>query len=294
LALVVLAASCAWLFYDGSSFSRASYAVDIGAIRTAAANIEGSRVRDIQVETLSHSSEPQIFMVAGTSWKHVDLVRVSYRLVFPDRSIIIDTAYDAATAKATRADSYDDAAWTRLQNAMRAAYCVIVTHEHADHIGGLLASPYWREVLPKALITQEQFDDESSSSPVRWPEGSRLQFKPLHYEDYLAIAPGVVLIKAPGHTAGSQMIYVQRADGQEYLFLGDVASMLDNVRLVSIRSHLVTNFLSHDDRAKVVAQTRALHQLAIEQPGITLVPGHDGAVLADLVARKLLMSPFTP
>jgi glyoxylase-like metal-dependent hydrolase (beta-lactamase superfamily II) len=294
LAVIVLAAACAWLFYDGSAFSSATYALDIGAIRTAAASIEGSRARDIQVETLSRSSEPQIFMVAGTSWKHVDLVRVSYRLMFPDQAIIIDTAYDAATAKATRSDSYDDAAWTRLQNAMRIASHVLVTHEHADHIGGLLASPYWHEVLPKALITQEQFDDVNSARPVRWPAGSRSQITPLRYQNCLAIAPGVVLIKAPGHTAGSQMIYVQRADGHEYLFMGDVASMLDNVRLTSIRSRLVTNFVSHDDRAKVVAQTKALHQLAIEQPGITMVPGHDGAAIADLVARKLLTTPFTP
>jgi glyoxylase-like metal-dependent hydrolase (beta-lactamase superfamily II) len=46
------------------------------------------------------------------------------------------------------------------------------------------------------------------SRPVQWPEGSRESFKPLDYTGYSAVAPGVVLIKAPGHTPGSQIIYV--------------------------------------------------------------------------------------
>jgi len=292
--VIVLSAGYFWLFLDGSAFSSADYAFDIDAVRKAAATINGARATEIEVETISHTAVPETVMVAGTSWQRVDLVRVSYRVIFPDQSIIIDTAYDAETARKGGADRYDDAAWGRLQDAMRSASRIVVTHEHADHIGGLLASPYWHDLLPKALITAEQFDNPQGSWPAAWPEGSRAEFKPLRYDALLAIAPGIVLIKAPGHSPGSQMIYVQRADGQEYLFMGDVASMLENVSRVSIRSHLVTNFISHDDRAAVLAETKALHRLAAAEPGIALVPGHDGAAIAALVESKLLTAGFTP
>jgi glyoxylase-like metal-dependent hydrolase (beta-lactamase superfamily II) len=294
LFVVVLSAGYYWLFGDGGALSSAEYSFDINTVRKTAASMAGARGTDIQVETLSHKAVPETTMVAGTGWRQVDLVRVAYRVAFPDQSIVIDTAYDAETARKRGENRYDDEAWLRLQEGMRSATHIIVTHEHADHIGGLLASPYWKEVLPKALITEEQFDNPQGSLPLTWPEDSRGKYKPLRYDTLLAIAPGVVLIKAPGHTPGSQMIYVQLAGGQEYLFMGDVASLLDNVRQTSIRSRLVTKFISGDDRAEVVAETKALHRLAVDEPNIVLVPGHDGAAISTLIDRKLLTTGFAP
>ena len=126
-----------------------------------------------------------------------------------------------------------------------------------------------------------------------WPEGSREKFRPLHYDRLLVIAPGVVLIRAAGHTPGSQMIYVVLADGQEYIFMGDVASMADNVRLTHLRSRLVTDFMTHDDRSAELAQTRALHALSLSDPKIALVPGHDAQAIGDFERRGLLKVGFS-
>jgi glyoxylase-like metal-dependent hydrolase (beta-lactamase superfamily II) len=41
-----------------------------------------------------------------------------------------------------------------------------------------------------------------------------------------ALAPGVVLIQAPGHSPGSQFVYVQLANGQEILLIGDLVWMM--------------------------------------------------------------------
>ena len=88
------------------------------------------------------------------------------------------------------------------------------------------------------------------------------------------------------------MVYVQRADGQEYIFMGEVASNADNIRLMRIRSHLVTDFMTHDDRTAVFLETKALHQLSLDEPTIALVPGHDASAIGEFESQGLLKRGF--
>jgi hypothetical protein len=74
--------------------------------------------------------------------------------------------------------------------------------------------------------------------------------------------------------------------------MGDSASHADNVRLSKVRSHYVTDWRGSDDRNAVLLQTKALHQLLIEQPQIVLVPGHDGEAIAQFEKQGLLVRGF--
>jgi glyoxylase-like metal-dependent hydrolase (beta-lactamase superfamily II) len=288
--LIIAAGAIYWLFYDNRPPTSGTFPLDIAALRREAAAMPGSKPVRIEVETVSHTSNPRIAMVAGASWDDMDLVRNAYRLVFADYAMIVDTTYDAVGAKASKADRFDESAWQHVIAGMKDARQIVVTHEHGDHIGGLLASPDWRELLPKALITPEQFAHDDQ---LLWPKTSRHGFKTFNYQGIRAIAPGVVLIRAPGHTPGSQMVYVQRADGREYIFMGDTASSLDNVRLIKIRSRLVTDFMTHDDRTAVFLQSQALNRLSKAEPQIVLIPGHDGPALAAVEKQGLLTRGFS-
>ena len=83
-----------WLFYDTGPAPRAPYALDLRAIRAAALSVPGSLPTHVELEVVSHDAVPRTAMVSGTDWSKIDLARASYRIVSPNRSVIVDTGYD--------------------------------------------------------------------------------------------------------------------------------------------------------------------------------------------------------
>ena len=147
-----------------------------------------------------------------------------------------------------------------------------------------------------AIVTAEQAADSKASMPMVWPDLGALGVTPLRYDGLHMIAPGIVLIKAPGHTPGSQMVYVRLNNGREYIFMGDAASLAENVRRLAIRSRYVTSGRgapTHDDRPQVAAETRRLHALQAANPQLILVPGHDGATFERFIAQGQMMRGFS-
>jgi glyoxylase-like metal-dependent hydrolase (beta-lactamase superfamily II) len=98
---------------------------------------------------------------------------------------------------------------------------------------------------------------------------------PVERQGATALAPGVAVMPMPGHTPGSQLIYVVLASGREYLFPGDVTSMERNLSETRGRSRLVADWLAPENRRAVIGWIKGLRTLQARTPGLTIAFQHD-------------------
>jgi len=278
-----------WLILQSGTPS-ASYALNLAEIRRLADSLPGEKPREIRAEHVVSFAFPATAIVAGDGWTNAAMTVFSYQLI-ADKTVIIDTAMSQKDAATLGNAVFDPKAFARLSAALKSAALIIVTHEHGDHIGGLLAQPDLKAELGSTKLNVEQVANLDRYNPG-YPKAAFAAYHPLVYKTYHAVAPGVVLIRAAGHTPGSQMVYVKMAGGGEFLFIGDVAWHMRNIDTMRERARLVTWLFLREDRDAVLAQLAALNALKKAEPNIHIVPGHDPDVVAALERDGLIVKTF--
>ena len=263
------------------------FVIDLAAMHALAVK-GGDLPERIEVQKVGEMLAPRTLAVAGGGFAQTPVVFLAHRIVWPTRSIIIDTAMDNDDLQALfKGATFDVAHYQSLQAAMQKAQAIVLTHEHPDHVGGLARAPDWLLVRDRVKMTSEQVTSKRIERKLF--DAARLaSLTPFSYEGLYALAPGVVLQKAPGHSPGTQLIYVELANGEKFLFIGDIGWSLDNVHDLTGRPRIVSAFL-HEDRTAVADQLRTLHDLT----GVHLVSAHDQSELEADVKSGLMHEGFS-
>ena len=293
VSLIVLVALYWWFAVDSRMPADANFPLDMAQVRQLADSLPGEKPTQVRYENVAAFRFFSGMIVAGDGWSSSAMPVYSYQVIYPDHTAIIDSAFDRASGPPDFiTTSYNDAAYQHLQQALNKASLIVITHEHMDHIGGALKSPNLAALLPALKLTDVQLAHPERMKPIVPPADALKNYQPLHYERMTAIAPGMVLIAAPGHTPGSQMVYVKLADGHELLFLGDVVWHLRNIEVQKERPRWVTGLLVQEDRNAVFGEIKALHALSEREPNVKIVPGHDGEVIGALTTAGVLQPGF--
>lgn len=289
LLLLVGVVAWRWLTAREEPPATSNYRIDLDELRTLANSVPGAKPSQIDSALVAEAHLPRAAVFAGEPFTPHLMVHQVFQLLRPDGTfLLIDAGFSHEQAKKMDEDTvYHEDAWAAVQQAMPRAEQIVITHEHADHLGGIASAD------PKALagrleLTGEQLANTRALEDAQVPQAMRDVLEPLDYDRVKAIAPGVVLQKAAGHTPGSQIIFVQTMGGQEYLFIGDVAWHSDQLRNLHYRPRLVTQFFLHEDRDAVLNEFRALHDLMEANPNLIVVVSHDPEERQRLIGLGLL------
>ena len=298
--LVVLAAlaGAAWYFViDGEAPASAPGVIDIAAMRTLVANDAPETLpSDVRIEFVGESQAPSFAAEAGAFDGQRTFSYNSFQLVTPTGDIIIDGAVDRATLDdMSRGEgSFSEDAYNRVINAMSGAQSVLITHEHLDHVMAIARHPAPDLIARRLQLTAPQLAALPDHAPdgVLAPSIARISIA--DFATPQRIAPGIVAVAAPGHSAGTILIYV-RTPSREYLFIGDIAWVMSSIENTRGRPRFISLLMPgvDPDRPAVLRQLRALHDLAAAEPELVIVPAHDDAYLRGLAAAGALGEEFT-
>jgi glyoxylase-like metal-dependent hydrolase (beta-lactamase superfamily II) len=269
------------------------YAADLLArVRVAAKAIPGPLATDINYIKIAESHRPLSDVIVGGSQQDYASARTAFQVLFPDGSIMIDSGMDETVHKFFgfgRVEPYWPDRNAVLQQALKSAKLIIITHEHGDHIAGVIRTDSREEIAAKTLLTRAQVQTLTT-----YPQMPEIRLTPemarsyivIDYQSYLPVAPGMVLIKAPGHTPGHQMVYVQLTSGREYLFIGDVGWTLDNVTQLKMRPEATMRRIGESAPALMLELTWIKE--VMDHEGLIVIPSHDDVLLTDLAAKRLI------
>jgi glyoxylase-like metal-dependent hydrolase (beta-lactamase superfamily II) len=271
-----------------------AWTANIADVRRVAGLVPGRRPLRINVVKFAESRRTKNFSIKGAPAVPSVQARTAFQVVYADSTLMIDAGMDQQVHNFFGrgvVEPYDAEAGRQVERAVRAAKLIVVTHEHGDHVGGVIHTPLAAELAPKTILTRTQV--QTLMTAPQMPEIALTpelasRFIVVDYDKYLPVAPGMAFVKAPGHTPGSQMVYVALESGREYLFIGDAAWHMDGVRqVIGKDAPWVT-----EDQNSVMDQLRWLNGLSRSDPKLVIMASHDDEQRMELLKTGLLGGRF--
>jgi len=292
-------AAVVWLLLGGAALTLSiavraqnpvnAWTASIKDVRSVAATIPGARPLRINVLKFAESHRTKNFSIKGAAADPSVQARTVFQVVYGDGYVMVDAGMDQQVHKFFGRgveEPYDAEAARQVERALRGARLIVVTHEHGDHVAGVIRTPLASELAPKTILTRTQVQTlvtNPQMPEIKLTEEMARRYLVVDYDRYLPLAPGIALIKAPGHTPGSQMVYVALQSGREYLLIGDTAWHMDGVRLVRGKD---APWIAEDESA-LLNQLKWLNELSTER-NLFIVASHDDEEHHDLVQKGIL------
>lgn len=279
--LTLLGAGYYWLLVNAGPADTPPRTFDLAEIRKQANALPGEMPTALEYATIATRDVPGAALAAGTGLRMVQSGVIVWRIVTPTGGIVIDSGFSEADAKELDFSGYDHAAANLVGKWMENAKLIVFTHEHIDHVGGFLDYPKFDVVANKAIVSP----DLARGMTSLWRANAGQLPPPRTLGPIEAVAPGVVLIQTPGHTTGSQMIYVHLKNGREYLFAGDTGSLASNIILTVPRGRLLTDWLVQEDRVAAIGWLKGLSALRKQNASLIIIPSHDPQFLKNSASQ---------
>jgi len=281
-------------FATASPVTAQSWTADLNTIRQAARSMQGALPLRVNVVKFAESRRTKNFAVKGSPAEPSIQARTAYQVVYPDGTVMIDAGMDQQVHRFFGRgveEPYFPAEAHKVELALVAAKAIVLTHEHGDHIGGVIRHPAFPSLAPKTTITRTQLQTLMTTPQmpeIKLTAEQGLRFNVIDYETVRAFAPGMALIKSSGHTPGSQMIYLVLQSGKEYVFAGDVAWHMDGVR--SIRGKDAPWIT--EDEPNMAAELSWLNGLTTTEPNVAVVISHDEDQRLQYIRDRILGDGF--
>jgi len=285
VALIIITSALVYLLAYSPLPASNKYSLHLDKVQELIVNDKNLPVR-IHSLKIGEGVFPCWFQVAGECNDGAIEFRV-FQLVYQDgTSIIIDPVHDIEQHLAWPFNQeYDQTAFGYMQQALTKSLKIVITHEHFDHAGGAFRSPYFDQIKEKIILNEKQYYSDTLAENFTETNTNK-GIEPISYKYVYRLAPGVVLIAAPGHTKGNQIIYVKMQDNKQVMFTGDIVWNSQNFEVKKGRPKLVSLLMSEDGEYNN-AEIKALLPY-YRNDEINLIISHDSPRISNQIASGLI------
>lgn len=264
-------------------------------LRTAAAAIPGSLPESIHYIKYASSIKKWSDVIEGGSDDPCTMARTAFQIVYPDGFIMVDAGMDRSVYRFFEKDGpqpFDDSLAQRVALSLQQARLILITHEHADHVAGVIQNAN-NTIPPKTILTDEQVQtliDDPQLPEIKLDEKRSRQYIVTGLQSVLPVAPGVALIKSPGHTNGEIMVYAKLQNGKEYIFSGDVTWSFKGIQDKKQKPKAERKRLGENE--KLIGQQINWLNDRLNKDKMIILVSHDDVMLPQYAAQGFIENGF--
>src|SRR5215471_1660561 len=135
------------------------WTASIDQIRHAARMIPGKAPLRINILKFAESRRTKNFSIKGAANVPSVQARTVFQVVYPDGYVMVDSGMDEQVHKFFGrgvVEPYYPEEARQVERALTGAKSIVITHEHGDHVAGVIRTALAKDLAPKTVLTRTQ------------------------------------------------------------------------------------------------------------------------------------------